>query len=218
MGVDWPALGRDGLIFGLGLTVLGAWSTWPSESWYGLGGSALGLAAVILVVNLFQGMGSWAASLLILAVIWVPVAAMCLPVTWFLRWLARRHVQAFLASGPARWRGLAQVLGMALLAGVIPGLFWRMSPSAERAVRAVHALVQAAATDLDSTPFRRLPNFPAHIGQPYTLSQRPSAVSMGGADVRVRFPDGYAVTCVMITLGGAEPTVRGCAEGETAPR
>jgi hypothetical protein len=215
MRIDWMVAGLQWAIIGVGLSVLGALAAWPSDGGLGVVGSAAGLAVLVLGVNLFLGHGTWAASLIVLVFMALPATALCLPITLGLRWLARQHVQARAQPGLARWTGPMQLALIALALGLIPGLFMRMSPRAERAVRAAHALLQNAAAD--PGPLSELPDYPAHARTKYELSQRESAISTEGFDVSAAFADGYVVTCVVIVYGDQAPYVRACVEGAQMP-
>lgn len=220
--VDVPEVAVQWMLFGLGLTLLGAWAAWPTEGWTGILGGAFVAALLIMGLNLRASGGSWTTGSVLLLLLSVPIAVMCLPIPLLLRWMARKSMQAltFRRRSPA-----GQLIGWALLAvmlGLTPGLFSRMSPRAEIAVRQVQALVQAAVAAPPEAgligALTNLPNVRDHLDQPYGLSQRRSRISMEGFDVRVFFADGYVFTCVVVVYPSADqqPYVRNCVEGRAA--
>lgn len=214
--LDVPELLVQWLLFGLGLTVLGAWAAWPTEGWRGVLGGALVTACLIIGLNLQNSQGSWTTSSVLLLLLSAPLAVMCLPLPLLLRWMARKSVEA------ARFKAIHQLVlwgTLALLLGVAPSLFNRMSARAEIAVRQIQTLMQAAVTQAPEADLpgalKVLPNVRDHLDQPYGLSQQRSRLSTEGFDVRVFFADGYVFTCVVVVYPSVDqrPFVRGCMEG-----
>lgn len=221
MLIDMPEFAIQWLLFGLGLTVLGAWAAWPTEGWQGILGGSLVTACLIMGINLQNSGGSWTTGSVLLFLLSLPVAVICLPIPLLLRWMARKSIEAVTIRNRPWARSLLLCAALALGLGLLPGMFSRMSARAEIAVRQLQTLVQTAVTrppeaDLPGA-LKALPHIGEHLNQPYGLSQRRSRLSMEGFDVRVFFADGYVFTCVVVVYPSAnqQPFIRGCAEGRT---
>lgn len=212
MQVDWAQLLRLWAIAGLGLALLGAVTGWPRERWRSVVLGAAGLAVTVFAVNLALASKPLLVSIFITLLALAPSTVLCLPVTFLLRWLAQKHVEAL---AQARWRDIALAVFIAVLLGALPGVTQRMSPEAQIAVRLVHTTLQSKET---SELFMAPPNFAAHAGAPYGLRQNQSAFSTEGYDVHVRFAEGYVITCVSVIYSGQKAFIRGCAEGREPPR
>ncbi len=220
--IDPLDLAGQWALFGLGLAALGALAAWPSAGWHGIGGGALASALLILIINLQSGRGSWLTGGVIMLFMILPVMVMCLPIPMTLRWMARKAVAALNLRGRPMFNELLWWGVLALLLGLVPGLFGRMSVRAEQSVRQIQTLMQTAAArpaEAELTgALKALPNVRPHLGQPYGLSQTNSRISTEGFDVRVFFADGYVFTCVVVVYPGAnqQPFVRNCVEEREA--
>lgn len=219
--IDGPDFARQWLLFGLGLTALGAWAAWPTQGWQGVLGGSLVVACLIMGINFQNSGGSWTTGSVLVLLLSVPLAVMCLPVPLLLRWMARKSLEAVTIRSRPTARPLLLCGALALVLGLVPGLFERMSPRAEIAVRQIQVLMQTAVAqpagvDLPGA-LKALPTIREHLNQPYGLSQHRSRLSAEGFDVRVFFADGYVFTCVVVVYPSAnqQPFVRGCAEGRS---
>lgn len=212
MRVDGPALLLTVAVWGVGLGALGLITAWPPGTWRGIVWGATALALAVLGYSLTQSASRPEAQVLVLFFTLAPVLVMCLPATAFLRWLINRQIGLADSPAPARWQ--AALITAALAASLIPGLLARMSPPAEQAVRATHALMQTGADPAGQLlqTFSDWPELRAHVGQPYTLSQSASEISAQGYDVRVHYADGYGLLCVWVTMADKEPYLRSCAQ------
>jgi hypothetical protein len=220
--VDVPDVAIQWALFGFGLALLGAWAAWPTEGWQGILGGALVTALLIVAINLQASGGSWTTGSVLLLLLSAPVAVLCLPIPLLLRWMARKSIQA-VTFHRRSWVGQLLLWGLlAVVLGLTPGLFSRMSARAEIAVRQVQGVVQTAVALPPEAAMvgalAALPNVREHLDQPYGLSQQRSRISMEGFDVRVFFADGYAFTCVVVVYpsAGQQPFIRNCVEGRTA--
>lgn len=214
MRVDGPALLLQLSLWGVGLGALGFLTAWPAGTWRGLLLGASALALAVLGYSLLHSASRPETQVLVLLFTLAPVLVMCLPATAFLRWLINRQIGLTDWPAPLRWRWQAGLIIAALVVSLTPGLLARMSPRAEQAVRAMHALLQTGA-DPAGKLLQTFPNWPelrAHVGQPYTLSQTASEISAEGYDVRVHFADGYGLLCVWVTMAGKEPYLRSCTQ------
>lgn len=220
--IDVPEFVIQWLVFGLGLTVLGAWAAWPTEGWQGVVGGAAVAACLIVGINIQTSGGSWTIGSVLLFLLSAPVAVICLPIPLLLRWMARKSIEAVTIRSRPRASQLVLCVTLTLGLGLAPGLFGRMSARAEIAVRQIQTLVQTAVAQPSETDLpgalKTLPQVGEHLDQPYGLSQHRSRISTEGFDVRVFFADGYAFTCVVVVYPSAnqQPFVRGCVEGREA--
>jgi hypothetical protein len=218
MYINWNTIILTWAWLGLGLAFFGALTGWFTETLWGIAIGAVTMSMTVLTVNLIQSSVRGAITLVMFVAMALPVAALCMPIVWALRWLAERHVNMLAEPDTNRVRGIVILVAIALALGVLPVLFLRMSARAERSVRIVDTwLQQAAAGQMGETqglPFDGLPNFKSHIGMGYRLSQRNSRISTQGYDIAIIFDDGYKVTCVVVAYGSQEPYLRACVEGD----
>jgi MFS family permease len=218
MYINWSTVLFTWAWLGLGLAFFGALTGWFTETLQGIAIGAVAMSMVVLVVNLAQSSVRGAITLVMFAVMALPIAAACVPIVWALRWLAERHVNTLAKEGEHRVRGVVILVAIALAIGALPAIFMRMSNPAERSVRTVNSwLQQAAAGQVNETrglPLKGMPTLNSHIGMGYRLSQRSSQISAQGFDIAIIFNDGYKVTCVLVAFNGQDPYLRGCVEGD----
>ena len=216
--VDWSSILLTWLWLGLGLAFFGALTGWFTETVKGILVGAVSLSAAVLIANLIQSSARGAITIVMFFAMALPVAAICLPVIWALRWLAERHVRLLSETGSQRTRGIILLVIVTLAFGFVPAAFQRMSATEEKTVRLVDALIKQAeagqATESPALPLEKLPTLNAHLGMDYSLSQSKSKISTVGYDVSIIFSDGYKVTCVLVVYGDQDPFFRGCVEGD----
>jgi hypothetical protein len=216
--IDWGGIAFMWLWLGLGLAFFGALTGWFMETVKGILIGSVSLSLTVLAVNLTLSSVRGAITIVMLLAMALPVAAVCVPIIWALRWIAERHVHTLDEPDKSkRARGLTLLVVVALAVGLVPAAFQRMSAPAEQSVRIVDGLLQQAAagqvSEDQNLPLAKLPKFAAHIGTGYKLIQHRSKVSMVGYDISIIFSDGYKVTCVLVAYEGKEPYFRGCVEG-----
>ena len=218
MYIDWSTIFFTWAWLGLGMAFFGALTGWFTEALWGITFGALTMSIAVLVVNLIQSSARGAITFVMIFAMALPVAAICVPIVWVLRWLAERHVHALKKADAHRLRGIVILIVIALVLGILPAIFMRMSNPAERSVRTVDARLQRAAAgqmgETQDLRFDETPNFKSHIGMSYRLSQRNSKISTQGYDITILFTDGYKVTCVVVVYSNQEPYLRECVEGE----
>jgi MFS family permease len=222
MYIDWGSMLFTWVWLGMGLAFFGALTGWFTETVKGIFISAITMSVTVLTANLIQSSARGAITIVMLIAMALPVAAACVPIVWGLRWLAERHVRT--RSEPdSRQRTRSQIflVIVALMVGVIPAAFQRMSAPAEQSVRLLDGfLKQAAAGQSNEThdlPLDKLPEFKAHLGMGYKLSESSSKISTVGYDIAIIFSDSYKITCVMVAYGDQKPYLRGCVEGDINP-
>ncbi|RPH57305.1 MAG: hypothetical protein EHM81_11775 [Chloroflexi bacterium] len=215
---DWPAILARWLWAGCGLAVVGAAAGWFTEKLKGITIGASILASAMLIVSVTQARFIPMANFIFLVILILPVAATCIPITILLRWLANKHMDTLEKSGFLRGRGIASLVFLALLLGLLPGALMRTSGKAEQSLRFMNTLLtNAAAGNVDTRFGRRLdqlPTFKAHLGADYKLSQKLSLLSTEGYEIETTFEDGYQVTCTIIIYGSQKPYIFDCAERE----
>ena len=207
LGMDWSLFAMLAEWVLLGLTLVGGIATLFRERLPGLMIGALAAGFLALVSGLFFSSVSMGMKVIVLIFALVPMAAMCLPVAWILRWLAEKHEQG-LQSSP-RFTTVLPLLLLAVLLGAGSGSFLRMSARAAGSMRLIHQLLQTAPADMES-PLHQVSGFQQHMGLEYELFQSPSESSTEGFDVRAEYEDGYSLTCVVVIYPGREPRLSGC--------
>jgi hypothetical protein len=222
MYVDWGSMLFTWAWLGAGLAFFGALTGWFTETVKGIFYGAITMSLTVLTANLIQSSARGAITIVMLIAMMLPVAAGCVPIAWLLRWLAERQVR--IRSEPdsrKRTRSLIFLVMIAMAIGFIPAAFQRMSAPAEQSVRLLDGLLKQAAAgrsnEPQDLPLEKLPEFKAHLGMDYKLSQSSSKISTVGYDIAIIFSDGYKITCVMVAYGDQKPYLRGCVEGDINP-
>lgn len=216
--VDWSSIFLTWLWLGFGLAFFGALTGWFTETVKGILVGAVSMSAAVLIVNLIQSSTRGAITIVMFFAMALPVAAICLPIIWVLRWLAERHMRLLSETGNQRTRGIILLVIVTLAFGFVPAVFQRMSATEEKTVRLVDALIKQAeagqTTESPALPLEKLPELKDHLGMDYSLSQNKSKISTVGYDVSIIFSDGYRLTCVLVVYGDQDPFFRGCVEGD----
>jgi hypothetical protein len=210
LGVNWNALWLRLPLIGLGLGLVGVVTCWWHEAWQGLIGGAFVASALALITALFSSQVGAGLKFIVLVFILIPVAAMTLPIAYFLRWLTERHAQALHQN----WR-MVRLAGLAALmigAGVGLGYFMKASGRAVEATRFVHTYLQDLTTD--KNPLAEVAGVPERDGQPYTLYSTTSFDSTEGFDIHITYADGYRLRCAVILYPGRTPYLKACSPGE----
>ncbi len=216
--IDWNSILLTWLWLGFGLAFFGALTGWFTETVKGILVGAVSMSAVVLIANLIQSSARGAITIVMFFAMALPVAAICVPIIWALRWLAERHMRLLSETGSQRTRGIILLVIVTLAFGFVPAVFQRMSSTEEKTIRLVDALIKQAeagqTTESPALPLEKLPVLKAHIGMDYSLDQSKSEISTVGYDVSIIFSDGYKVTCVLVVYGDQDPFFRGCVEGD----
>jgi hypothetical protein len=211
LGVNWDAFALRMPLIGLGLGLVGAVTCWWHEAWQGLLSGALTSSMLALIAALYSSQVGTGLKFIVILFILLPIAAMTLPVAYFLRWLVERHGRAL----GMKWKAV-RIFGLVLfMLAIAGGLGYLMKTSSRgiEAVRTVHAYLQ----DLSSgqNPLAEVAGVPERDGTQYVLYPTESQTSTEGFDVHVVYRDGYRFQCEVIVYPGGRPYLSGCrAEGE----
>ncbi len=206
LGVNWPAFWQRLPLIGLGLALVGAVTCWWHEAWQGLLSGAVTTSALALIVALFSSQVATGMKFIVLLFILIPVAAMTLPIAYFLRWVTERHAHALHMNLRA-----VRIAGLILLmAGVGAGLGYFMKSSGRgiEATRFIHAYLQDLTSE--KNPLAEVAGVPERDGQAYTLFPTTSFESTEGFDIHVKYNDGYRVRCAVILYPGRMPYLKSC--------
>lgn len=210
LGVNWSAFTLRLPLIGLGLAIVGAVTCWWHEAWQGLLSGAATAAALALISALFTSQVDTGMKFIVLVFILMPVAAMTLPVAYFLRWVIERHAQALHLNGrSARLAGLV-LLVIALGAGL--GFFMKSSARGIEAARFIHNFLQDLSTE--DNPLASVAGVPERSGTPYKMYSTRSESSTEGFDIHVEYADGYKVQCTVILYPERNPFLSGCGPAE----
>ena len=206
LGLDWSMFGTRLFFIGLGLALAGAVTCWWDETWQGLLSGSVTSAALALIFALLSSEVGAGMKLLVLAFILLPIAAMTLPIAWFLRRLTERHAVALHST----WR-TARIAGLVLLAiapGAGGGIFMKTSASELEATRFVHALLQSPTAE--KNPISKVDGVQERFEVPYRLYQSSSVFSTEGYDIRIEYEDGFMVKCAVVLYPGRDPYISTC--------
>ena len=209
LGVNWPQFWTRLLMFVLGLGLVGAVTCWWNEAWPGLLSGAATAAAFALIVALFSSSDvPLSMKFIVLFFILVPIAAMIVPVTYILRWLVERHMNALRETGS--YGRIAGLILLTLVLGCVGGYFMKMSARQLVAVHKMNSMLQTINTTTERTLISNVEGVPEHAGMPYTLYAVPSETSTEGFDIRAVFGDGYVLKCTAVLYPGRPAYLTGC--------
>jgi len=207
LGMDWSFFATLSGWLLPGLTLVGAIAALFRERLTSLLLSAVAAGFVALASALFFSTVSTGMKVIVLIFALVPMAAMCLPVVWILRWLAEKHEEGL--DSPRRFTTILPLVLLALVLGAGSGYFLKMPSRAAEATRFIHQMLQTASGDIES-PLHQVAGFQNHTGMDYELFQKPSEAFTEGFDVRAEYEDGYSLTCVVVIYPGRAPRVSQC--------
>jgi MFS family permease len=206
LGVNWDAVWLRLPLIGLGLAFVGAVTCWWHEAWQGLVSGAFMTSALALITALFSSQVGAGMKFIVLVFILLPVAAMTLPIAFFLRWLTERHARAL--HLPWRAARIGGLVALMISAGVGLGYFMKASSRGVEATRFVHAYLQDLTTS--KNPLVEVAGVPERDDQPYTLYSTTSFDSTEGFDIHIRYADGYRLRCAVILYPGRTPYLKSC--------
>ena len=210
LGVNWSAFTLRLPLIGLGLAIVGAVTCWWHEAWQGLLCGAAMAAALALMTALFTSQVNTGMKFIVLIFILLPVAAMTLPVAYFLRWITERHGRALLTNkSTTRLAGLV-ILVIAVGAGL--GFFMKSSRRGIEAARFIHNFLQDLSAE--NNPLARVPGVPEHNDIPYLMYSTRSQSSTEAFDIHIEYADDYKVQCTVILYPGRNPFLSRCQAAE----
>lgn len=219
LGMDWGRTLAMWLGFGASAALFGALAAWFTDETAGAVSGGLIATLLLGVVFLFSSNVSASASfqsiLMALTLVGINMLA-----AWGLRWMANRHLEIQQGEFASRRQRLSKHILTVALIGFVPGVFGRMDLSAQQTIGSLHELLQAAPANpsvLPRLPLKQVPELEDHLGVDYVIYARTSALSAGALDVTVQFDDGFAISCVLPTAGGAS-FITDCSEGNAFKR
>ena len=206
-GVDWTQAASRWTSIGLGLALIGGITCLFTESFHGLVAGTVTASVLALTFSLFFSPTSTGAKVIVLLFTLAPVAVMSLPIAWTIRRLTQNHLHAL----HMKWSAL-RILGLVLITIVLgagAGYFMKISEDGLMAVQMVHENLQAAPAD-QKKEVSEVEGLQDHAGMKYSLSQKTSAMTTTGFDVRAKYDDGYTVECVVVVYPGTNPYIKLC--------
>lgn len=206
LAMDWALLTVRWPLIALGLALVGAVTSWWSETWSGLGSGAMTAGFLALASALYLSNVSINMKLVVLVFALVPIAIVCLPIAWILRWLVVKRGQVTDLNRSFIFKAGLFLIIIALGAG--PGYFMKMSPRALISTRYVHNLLQT--TTEEKNPIHAVQGVPEHADMAYKLYQQKSDFSTEGFDIRAEYDDGYEIKCTIVLYPGRDPYLASC--------
>ena len=217
LGLDWVRMLGMWVGFSALFALCGVIAGWFTEEYEGIVGGGV-IITVVLAITLLMSSGTQNSTGTAQSIITtLPLIGVAMLAAWGLRWVARIHLEiVHKEKSELRRKRLTRHILTVVLVGLIPGVLGRMDRPAERTIRQMHELLQAAPNDPEvwtRLPLRQVPALQDHFGVAYVLFPRQSALSVGTLDVAVRFDDGYTMTCSLPVAGGAS-FITQCNEGD----
>jgi hypothetical protein len=207
IGVNGSQVLLRWLVIGLGITLIGALSSFFLETFQGLLVGTIAAGLLALVSALVLSAVSTGMKLIVLIFSLFPIAAMCLPLVVLLRYLPHQHVLALQNEQP--WLRISVLIMAAVALGALGGYFMKMPTRALTSMQVIHKNIQAPLEQQDRQ-IRQVPGLKEHLGMRYVLFQNTSAVSTAGTDVRVLYEDGYTIQCAVVVFTEQSPYIRSC--------
>lgn len=206
LAMDFNLLAVRWLLIAFGLALVGALTLWWNEIWSGLGSGAMTAGFLALASALYASNVSINMKLVVLVFALVPIAIVCLPIAWILRWLVVKHWQFTDLNRSFIFK--AGLIAIVLALGAGPGYFMKMSPRALISTRYVHTLLQTTADE--KNPIHAIQGVPDHADMAYKLYQKKSDSSTEGFDIRAEYDDGYEIKCTIVLYPGMDPYLESC--------
>jgi MFS family permease len=212
--LEWSSIFFAWVLWAVLGGILAGVAAFSSEGWKSVLLSALSMAVTILILNFMQSSESTLLNVVVLIGLSLPFTAMMIPLASLFFWLARRFVEAMSLKGWACLKIFLVNFIIILALGALPGVYAKMNAKAERGVRIIHGILQAAAQASSPDAFHKsllkTEGFADHKDQPYTLSQAPSVYSTVGVDVTAHYDDGYTILCTIVLYPGSDPSIIPC--------
>lgn len=206
MGLDWEVYTVVWSWLGPGLMLTGFVTAWCYELWSGLLAGTLVAAAILLFSNMPYSAATPISKITTVLILYLPVAVLCLPIVYLLRWLVKRSFLA-IEQGEAIGR-IALLFLLIILLGSVGGLFMRMPASAAEGIAKMTAVLQ---TEPDpKSNLAKIPGLAEHREQPFVLYYSKSTRTTQGYDVRAVYNDGYVLLCTIITYPGFPANLSRC--------
>ncbi len=217
LAIDWPRLLGMWIALSVALALFGAIAAWFTEEYAGAISGGLIFTVLLGIAFLFSS-GAQNSTVTVLAVIMaLTLVGINVLGAWVLRWAAHRYLEIKDDEKPDRRRKLmTRHMLTIILIGLIPGILTRMDLPAERTLRLLNELLQAAPNDPSvwpRLPLKQVPALQDHFGVSYKFYVRQSSLSAGALDVTIRFSDGYTLSC-FLPVGNETNFITQCNEGE----
>lgn len=212
--LDFMAIGVSLALWILVSALLAGIAAYSSEGWTTILASSFLTAAVILIYNFVQSSTNLFLNLLILLGLSLPFTALMIPVAYIFYWLATRFVEASRLNGWGRGKIiLVNLLTLAAM-GASVGWYARLSSNEQRALRIIQNNLEegklAASPDEYPTALKKTEEYTEHKEQEYTMEYAQSVYSTVGIDVKVKYADGYVISCTVVLYPGSEPAISPC--------
>ena len=209
LGVNWSVFWMRLPLIGLGLALVGLVTCWGHEAWRGLLSGAIAAAALTLIAALFTAQVGTGMKFIVLLFILIPVAAMTLPVSYFLRWLVERHGRAL--HLPGSWARIVTLIALTVALSAGAGYFMRSTRGAQ-ATRVIHQYLQDPTAE--ANPMINVAGVSERQGMSYMMYSTTSTESTAGFDIHVTYEDGYQILCKVILYPDRIPFLNSCAPVE----
>ena len=205
LGVNWAVFEVRLALIGMGLALVGAVTCWWHEGWQGLILGGVTASALALIAALFSSQVGAGMKFIVLIFILMPIAALTLPIAYFLRWLVERHVHAL-----KRGDRLQVVLLLLFISAVGAGFGYFMKSPIRRidAANTVNNYLQDLASE--KNPLADVAGVFDRANMPYSMYSVNSPASTEGSDVHITYTDGYKFYCTVILYPGRPAYVSKC--------
>ncbi|HVM73086.1 MAG TPA: hypothetical protein VMT91_15085 [Anaerolineales bacterium] len=205
LGLDWPRLLANLVIYALVLGLVGALAGWFTDDYMGAIGGGIVTILVYLLYNwiVFRIRGGSTERMVQTFITAIPLLIGAMVLCGIFRFVIARYLR-LTQTEPARQRPvrLAGLVAAIIAASLLLGLFSRFDENAQKVILAMDQRLQTASSDpklAAQFPLAKFPELTSHFGKHFTLYPRPSTEMPNALDVTIRYEDGYALTCLVPT-------------------
>jgi hypothetical protein len=205
LSLDWSRMLTNLVKYDMVLALVGAIAGWFTDDYMGAIGGGIVTMLLYLIINwiIFRVKGSNPERIVNLLITFLPLLVGAMLLCGVFRYAVSRYL-CVVQTEPSKKRAgqMAGLIAIAIIAGMLPGLFSRFDQNAQKVVLTMDERLQAVVSDptlMAQFPLAEFPALQGHFGMHFVLYPRASASVASALDVTIRYDDGYAITCLVPT-------------------
>jgi hypothetical protein len=206
LSLDWTRMLAILVEYDLVLGLVGAIAGWFSDDYMAAIGGGIVAILLYLLINwiILRLTGASPERMVQLFITALPLLVGAMVLCGIYRFAISRYLR-FKQAGPDGKRNsrLAGLIAIVVLVGILPGSFSRFDQNAQNVILAMDQRLQAVASNpslKNQFPLSEFPALQSHFGMHFALYPRASASVPSALDVTIRYEDGYAITCLVLTV------------------
>jgi hypothetical protein len=205
LGMDWGWLGGTWFGTTLAIVLAAIIAGWPTENYVGIAGGGVVMTILLLVFNIIMTivLAGNASSISQVFVTTLPLVGVCILLALVLRWVMNRQQSISQEESAYKRRyGPLRLVGIMFAIGLVPAILSTYDPSDLDMLRLLNKrLLTTATPDVETVRFPEnvAAEVSRHYGTPFTLYPHASSMTLNALDTKIRFTDGFAVSCLLPT-------------------